>query len=125
MVATVLGHELLTRAEMLTDEADHPDADQEYFKLQLGELVALPHPIPTGKWKRINFIYTTGERLLSADSIQDLGVHDEERQVLWKALREKALENNQYGKQEIPEIALEPELLAMLGLGLRATSRGE
>lgn len=117
-VAPVIGHELLTRGEMLADEIDHPHADQEYFKLQLGEITQLPNPVPAGKWKRINFIYTTGERLMRAESINDLGVHDEERQILWRALRDKAIENNQYGNQKIPKMAIEPDVLMMLGMGL-------
>src|SRR5512133_4139601 len=37
-VAEVRGHELTTRAELLRDEADHPGAREEYFKIQLGAL---------------------------------------------------------------------------------------
>lgn len=115
-VAPVRGHELSTRAEILKEERDHPRASEEYFKLQLGPVEALPQPIPAEEWKRITFLYTTGERLLAANSIADLSVHDEERQVLWRALRERALNAQQYGREELPEIPLEPELLALLGL---------
>lgn len=116
--AEVKGHELLTRAEILNDEIDHPRAQEEYFKIQLGAVEHLPKAIPTGRWKRISFIYTTGERLLGAESIQDLGVHDEERQVLWRALREKAKERNQYGAGELSKIPIDKDILAMLGFGL-------
>ena len=47
-VAPVRGHELATRRELLRDEPDHPHADQEYFKVQLGPLLALPQPVPAG-----------------------------------------------------------------------------
>ena len=37
-IAPVHGHELTTRGELLKDEADHPRAREEYFKIQLGAL---------------------------------------------------------------------------------------
>jgi hypothetical protein len=80
-VAEVRGHELLTRTQILKEEAGHPRANEEYFKLRLGPVIALPEPIPAGNWKRLTFLYTTGERLLGAADISDLGVRDEERQV--------------------------------------------
>ena len=116
-VAPVRGHELVTRAELLKDDTEHPRAGEEYFKLSLGELEPLPEPIPAGSWKRITFLYTTGERLLAAHSIDDLSVHDEERQVLWRALRERALAAEQYGVTDLPEMALDPEILALFGQG--------
>ncbi|MQC27161.1 MAG: hypothetical protein DWG76_06920 [Chloroflexi bacterium] len=117
-VAPLRGHELLTRAELIKEDVDHPRAAEEYFKLQLGPLISLPRSIPAGDWKRITFLYTTGERLLAAASIEDLGVHDEERQVLWRALRERALASQQYSAEILPELPLDPELLAFFGLGV-------
>ncbi len=35
-IAQVKGHELTTRGELLRDEKDHPRANEEYFKIQLG-----------------------------------------------------------------------------------------
>ena len=122
-VAPILGHELGIRADLLTEEPDHPNANQEYYKMQIGELVPLPRPIPADKWKRISFIYTTGERLLAAKRIQDLSVHDEERPLLWKALREKALENEQYGFRKLPEVEIDMDILMMLGTGLIPPSK--
>jgi len=36
--ARCLGHELVTRRELLPDEPDHPRASKRYYKLQLGPL---------------------------------------------------------------------------------------
>ena len=36
--AVVRGHELKTRAELLKDEAEHPRAGEEYYKIQVGGL---------------------------------------------------------------------------------------
>src|SRR5512136_399045 len=50
-VASVRGNELCTRAELLRDEAEHPRAHEEYYKIQLGPLETLAKPIPAGKWR--------------------------------------------------------------------------
>jgi hypothetical protein len=114
-VAPVRGHELTTRAELLKDEPDHPNARQEYYKIQLGPLERLPIPILAGKWRRITFLYTTGEYLLSANTINDLVVESEERQTLWQALRERSGEG--YTPAELPGMDIDPALLeALLGI---------
>lgn len=97
-VAPVRGHELATRAELLHDEIDHPRANQEYFKVQLGPLIRLASPIPAGTWRRITFLYTTGEYLARAETVNDLVVQTEERRILWQALRERAGQAQNYGQ---------------------------
>ncbi len=113
-IAPVRGHELTTRSELLQDERDHPRARQEYYKIQIGPLVRLPEPIPATGWRRITFLYTTGEYLLRAKTVNDLVVHSEERQVLWKALRERASQSQDYQVPDLPELAVDPALLAAL-----------
>jgi hypothetical protein len=111
----VRGHELTTRAQLLREEPDHPRAREEYYKIQLGPLQTLPHPILAGKWRRVTFLYTTGELLRSAQTLQDLIVRSEERDILWRSLRERALQSGQYQAADLPEVDLDPLLLAMLG----------
>lgn len=115
-LAPVAGHELTTRAELFRDEPDHPRAHEEYFKIQLGTLVPLPRPIPAAEWKRITFLYTTGEKLLAAETLNDLTVYDAERDVLWRALRERALQRQAYKTADLPEFPIPPEILALLGM---------
>ncbi len=115
MIAPVQGYELTTRAQLLRDEPDHPRAGEEYFKVQLGALQPLPHPISAGKWRRLTFLYTTGELLAQAQAVKDLVVRSEERDILWRSLRERALQSGQYHTADLPEQALDPILLAMLG----------
>ena len=120
LVAPVTGHELVTRQQLFKEEGEGPRADHEYFKISLGLLETLPRPIPAGKWKRLTFLYTTGERLKEARNMDDLSVHDEERQVLFHALRERAKEKQQYSTVHQPEFPFDPEMLAyisMRGLG--------
>jgi hypothetical protein len=113
--AQVHGHELTTRADLLRDEADHPRAGEEYYKIQLGPLERLPHPVVADKWKRLTFLYTTGEYLLKAQTFNDLVVKSDERQLLWQSLRERAA-NEQLYKADLPE-AVPPEvLIALLGI---------
>jgi hypothetical protein len=115
-VAEVRGHELTTRAELLRDEAGHPRAQEEYFKIQLGALEKLKAPVKAEKWRRITFFYTTGEYLLRAKTLNELVVNGDERQLLWHSLRERA-ENEQLYKTELPDVNLPPEvLLALLGI---------
>lgn len=115
-VAEVKGHELTTRGDLLKDEADHPRAKEEYFKIQLGALEKLREPVKTDKWKRLTFLYSTGEYLLNAKTLNDLVVEGEERNLLWKSLRERA-ENEHLYKTDLPEADVPPEvLMALLGI---------
>jgi hypothetical protein len=117
-IAPVRGHELTIRRELLRDEPDHPRADEEYFKLQLGPLMPLPQPIRADKWKRITFLYTTGDYLLKARTINELVVYPEERKLLWRSLRERALRAQTYHLEVVPELDVAAEVLAQL-LGIR------
>jgi hypothetical protein len=111
--APVRGHELTTRGELLRAEPDHPRAGEEYFKIQLGPLEALPQPVLAERWKRLTFLYTTGEYLLRARSLNDLVVRREERSLLWRSLRERALAGQSY-QADLPGMDLPDELLAAL-----------
>ncbi len=113
-IAPVLGHELVHRYELFRDEIDHPRAQEEYFKLQLGPLVRLPWPILAGKWRRVTFFYTTGARLATARTLADLRTEAAERRLLWRALRERASRQQVYRVEPLPEVP--PEVwLALLG----------
>jgi len=116
-IAPVRGHELTTRAELLKDEADHPRAREEYYKIQIGGLEKLKEPINAGKWKRLTFLYSTGEYLLNAKLLNDLVVQNNEREILWKNLCERA-ETEQLYKTDLLETDIPPEILMTL-LGIK------
>jgi hypothetical protein len=64
----------------------------------------------------ITFLYSTGEYLLNAKTLNDLVVEGEERQILWRSLRERA-ENDQLYKVDLPEADIPAEvLMALLGI---------
>lgn len=114
-VAKVRGHELATRAELLKDEADHPRAREEYFKIQIGPLERLMEPIIAKKWRRLTFLFTTGEYVLKARVLNDLVVHSDERALLWKSLRERTKDNQLY-QVDLPDDIDPSDLIALLGI---------
>ncbi len=113
-LAPVRGHELTTRAQLMRTQPNHPRADEPYYKIQIGTLERLPSPIPSRAWRRITFLYTTGEKLLAANELNDLIVQSPERERLWQALRDRGLAaERQYERQPGGEIDL--ALLCALG----------
>jgi hypothetical protein len=116
-VAEVKGHELTTRLELLRDEPDHPRAHEEYYKIQVGGLEKLPQPVKAEYWRRITFLYTTGEYLLNAKTVNELVVQGDERPLLWRSLRERAVNGQQY-HADLPELDVDPQVLVTL-LGIK------
>jgi len=110
--AEVCGRELTTRAELIRDEPNHPRAREEYYKIQLGPLTLLSKPIPAHKWKRITFFYTLGNLVNEAITINDLVVKSDEREILWKSLRERNLAP--YLKSNAPTTQIPDEELMTL-----------
>jgi hypothetical protein len=87
-----LGHELVTRGELLPDEPDHPRAREYYYKLQLGPLQKREPPIVSRRWRRVSFIHTTWDRFEAAAELNDLFLEgDEFVDRLYHALRESNL----------------------------------
>ncbi len=113
--AEVRGHELTRRKDLIQDEAGHPRANEEYYKLTIGPVMKLDQPIRAGKWKRITFLFTTGEKMHAAEAIRDLVVKNDERSILWNSLRERAMKNDLYTVKEFPEFPMDTTLLALLG----------
>jgi hypothetical protein len=70
--ASVQGHELLTRRDLIPSQPDHKRAGEWYYKLELGELQHKIPPIISHNWRRIAFIETTGDRFEAAEEINDL-----------------------------------------------------
>ena len=90
--ARCLGHELVTRRDLLPGEPDHPRADERYYKLQLGPLQRREPPIVSQRWRRLAFIHTTWDRFQAAQEINDLFVEGGEFvDRLYHTLREEGL----------------------------------
>ncbi|HMN28440.1 MAG TPA: hypothetical protein PKE45_09830 [Caldilineaceae bacterium] len=101
-------YRLLTRRELLPTEADHPRADDFYYRIEIGPLQRLEQPIPAASFRRLTFIHTTLDRLLTAQDVVGLFREDDPFERLWQALRElrlRPLKNRLAGDQPI-DIAL-------------------
>jgi very-short-patch-repair endonuclease len=85
-------YRLVTRAELLPEETDHPRAAERYYKVEIGPLQRLPHSIPSKRLRRITFIPTTLERLLEAEEINDLWDRDSREERLWQAFKREGIE---------------------------------
>lgn len=85
--APVRGYQVLPRCALLPQEADHPRAEQLYYRIEVGALIALPQPIPSPRLRRITFIETTLERLLQAREVNDLWLHQSPGLGRQRALR--------------------------------------
>ena len=87
-LSEVRGYELRTRRELLFQETDHVRVDEPYFKMQLGPVLELSPAIPSQSWRRFTFLFTTGDRLLTASDITDLTIP--QSQIRSRMLRERA-----------------------------------
>jgi len=114
VIAPVRGVELTTRRDLFREEQNHPRANEEYYKIQLGALHTLEHPIAADKWKRITFLYTIGEYLRKATVIKDMVIKDEERKMLWRSLRERQAEFSVNEKIPGADVELDDDILLLL-----------
>ena len=80
-------YRLQTRRELLPAEADHPRANDYYFRIEIGPLQRLEKPIPAAKFLRVTFLNSTLDRLLTAQDITDLFYKDDPFDQLWAALK--------------------------------------
>ena len=106
--APVRRYQLLARRELLPQEGDHPRANEYYYRIELGPLERLDHPVPAASYRRVTFIHTTLDRLLAAGDVLDLFRHDDPFEQLWGALREHGLRplKNRIVGEDVVDIAL-------------------
>ena len=87
--ASIRGHELARRRDLLPHETDHPHADEHYYVLQLAPLLRLEPPIVSLRWRRVTFIQTSWDRFMAAREINDLFASGEDG--LFVTLKEAGL----------------------------------
>lgn len=104
-LAPVRSYRIVRRRDLLPEDADHPRADDRYYRVDLGPLTSLPRPIPSRRLRRITFIPTTLGRLLEAEEINDLWVKSPAQERLWAALRQADLQaERQYPlREDLPQ----------------------
>lgn len=82
---------IMTRRDLLPAEADHPRANERYWRFDLGPLAALPRPVRAASFRRVTFIATRWERLLNASDVTDLWLGDSAVAELCRALEHEGL----------------------------------
>jgi len=82
--APILAYRLARRVALLPGEADHPRAQESYFKIEIGPLRQLEHPVVSAKLRRITFISTTLAQLLHAREIRELWHKPSVQETLWR-----------------------------------------
>lgn len=78
--------DVVPRRVLLPTEPDHPRAGEDYYRVGLGPLTALPHPIPSRSWKRVTFILTHWAQIERAWELSDLLEANVLERGLWRAL---------------------------------------
>ena len=61
--AAIQRYSLAPRRALLPEEGDHPRAGDLYYRLDLGPLQTLPHPVYSRRIRRVTFIHTDLETL--------------------------------------------------------------
>ncbi|MBI3914542.1 MAG: hypothetical protein HY327_10225 [Chloroflexi bacterium] len=89
--APVQGNELARRSDLLPEEAEHPRAGNAYYKLQLGQVIALPRPIASRIKRRFVWFWTTGEKFSRAVEFNDLLGASGADDALWNALKAQGI----------------------------------
>jgi hypothetical protein len=91
--------DVVPRRILLPDEPDHPRANEDYYRITLGPLSHLPHPIPSRSWKRITFVLTHWAQIERAWEMNDLLDANVLERGLWRALdKMRALREEEDGE---------------------------
>lgn len=90
--AKVKNRQILLRRELFPEAFDHPRAEQPYWKLEIGELNALPQPIVSRRARFLVFLSTTLEKLHSAGELNDLWHESPLEDEMWSGLKRQGIE---------------------------------
>ncbi len=90
--AEIKSRAIATRKELLPEEAHHPRAENEYYKLELSELQTLERPILSRRGRRLVFIPTTLEKFERAAELNDLFHESPLEDELWSEFKRRGLE---------------------------------
>ncbi len=120
------GLELVYRKDLLPREADHPRAQDVYYKVQLGELKEKTPPILNPTKRTISFIYTTWDRFVQARAIRDL-YSDADYFVdrVYHALREVGVPAERTWSAEYRTASSEIRVLCQRGTFVASTEPGD
>ena len=83
---------VVKRRELLPYEDDHPRANDQYYKVEMGDLKRLSKPIVSKRGRRITFIPTTMEKFRAAEEINDLFHDSPGEDKLWNELKKDEID---------------------------------
>lgn len=105
------GLELAYRRDLLPGEANHKNANEVYYKVQLGALMEKVPPILNPTKRSIIFIYTTWDRFLKAQEIRDLySKADYFVDRIYHALRQIGIRPQRFWEAEYREVGYGAQL---------------
>jgi len=90
--ATVRGHELARRVDLIPEEPNHARANELYYMLQLGETETREPPIVSKRGRRVLFLWTNWEKFSQAREWNDLYLRTPAHDKLYDALKSDGLE---------------------------------
>lgn len=90
--ATVRGHELARRVDLIPEEPNHARANEVYYKLQLGAIEKREPPIVSRRPRRVLFLWTNWEKFSTARQWNDLYLRTPAHEKLYDALRAQQLD---------------------------------
>ncbi|MFZ4590010.1 MAG: endonuclease domain-containing protein [Ignavibacteria bacterium] len=80
--------EIAKRTELFPKEKPNEKSNDEYYKIKMKDMNILETPIPSKRNRRIIFINTTLEKLLSATEVNDLYNESPLEDVLWNGMKQ-------------------------------------
>lgn len=75
------------RIELLPKEINNPNRDDEYYKIELSDIIKLQEPIKALRPRRINFIVTAFDRFIKAKELNDVFFESYIEEKVWDALK--------------------------------------
>jgi len=75
------------RKELLPHEPFHPNADEDYYKVEFEELFELSQPIFSRRRRRVLFITTTYPRFINARELNNVFYESPLEETFWQALQ--------------------------------------
>ena len=85
--STVKSVKVVKRIKLFPNELKHPRAGQDYFKINLGQILPLPRPIPSLRFRRLVHIHSSYRRLMTAREINDLYNTSPLEETMYQALK--------------------------------------
>jgi hypothetical protein len=123
--APTRGLELAYRKDLIPTEADHPRADDVYYKIQIGDMIEKVPPVLNPTHRTIGFIYTTWDRFVNAETIRDLySKEDYFVDRVYHALRQTGIPSDRTWQAEYPGIAPQVRVLCENGTFTASTEAG-